>query len=303
MKWVEITVTTAPQAVEAVANILLECRTGGVEEAYPSPGLVRLRGYLPVGPAAEVILAAIEQRIRALPGFGVEIEPGRIETAVVEDSGWAHAWKNHFKPFAVGRRLWVTPTWHNAPPPSPRIVIELDPGMAFGSGLHASTQLCLTVLEDRLQRGARVFDIGTGSGILSIAAAKLGAGAVLAVDLDPVAVGVARQNVAYNGVADRVEVREGDLLSGIAGQADVILANLTADIHLDFLPAVPAHIIRGGCIVASGIVADRQIEVEAVAGACGLHVEEVRRDAEWRCLVLRGTGDQGPGTRHPQAEP
>ncbi|TMJ09743.1 MAG: 50S ribosomal protein L11 methyltransferase, partial [Bacillati bacterium ANGP1] len=175
MKWVEITVTTAPQAVEAVANILLECRTGGVEEAHPSAGVVRLRGYLPVGPAVEVILATIERRVRALPEFGLDIAPGRIETTVVEDSGWAHAWKNHFKPFPVGHRLWITPTWRDAPPPPERIVIRLDPGMAFGSGLHASTQLCLAVLEDRMRGGERVFDIGAGSGILSIAAAKLGA--------------------------------------------------------------------------------------------------------------------------------
>src|SRR3989454_1599884 len=295
MKWVEITVTTAPQAVEAVANILLECRTGGVEEAYPSAGVVRLRGYLPVGPAVEDILATIERRVRALPEFGLDIAPGRIETTVVEDSGWAHAWKNHFKPFPVGRRLWITPTWYDAPPLPERIVIELDPGMAFGSGLHASTQLCLTVLEDRIRGGERVFDIGAGSGILSIAAAKLGASAVLAVDVDPVAVGVARLTVAYNGVADRVEVREGSLLSGIAGQADVILANLTADLHLDFLPAVPVHATRGALIVASGIVADRQIEVEAVAGARGLPGDEVRRDAGWRCPILNRPRRSGGG--------
>ena len=297
MKWVEITVTTAPQAVEAVANILLECRTGGVEEAHPSAGVVRLRGYLPVGPAVEVILATIERRVRALPEFGLDIAPGRIETTVVEDSGWAHAWKNHFKPFPVGHRLWITPTWRDAPPPPERIVIRLDPGMAFGSGLHASTQLCLAVLEDRMRGGERVFDIGAGSGILSIAAAKLGAGAVLAVDVDPVAVDVARQNVAYNGVASRVDVRTGNLLDGIAGRADIILANLTADIHLDFLSAAPAQMAPGGVIVASGIVADRQLEVEAVARACGLRVDEVRRDAEWRCLVLMANGEQGPGNR------
>ncbi len=297
MKWVEITVTTAPQAVEAVANILLECRTGGVEEAHPSPGVVRLRGYLPVGPATDVTLAAIAQRVRALPRFGLEVGQGRIDTTVVEDSGWAHAWKNHFRPFPVGARLWITPTWNRTPPPAGRIVIELDPGMAFGSGLHASTQLCLTVLEDRLRGGEQVVDVGTGSGVLSIAAAKLGAGQITAVDVDPVAVGVARENVAHNHVAGVVNVREGDLLRGIGGRADVILANLTADIHLDFLPDAPEHLNAGGIVVASGIVADRQMEVEAVARASGLGIDEVRRDAEWRCLVLTGTRDQGPATR------
>src|SRR5438876_11845914 len=104
MKWVEITVTTAPQAVEAVANILLECRTGGVEEAHPSAGVVRLRGYLPVGPAVEVILATIERRVRALRGFGLDVAPGRIETTVVEDWGWAQAWKESLQRFSVCTR-------------------------------------------------------------------------------------------------------------------------------------------------------------------------------------------------------
>ncbi len=286
MKWVEVTVTTAPSAVEAVANILLECRTGGVEEAHPSTGVVQLRGYLPVGPATDVTLAAIRRRVLALPQFGLDVGAGRIETTVVEDAGWAHAWKNHFRPFLVGSRIWITPTWEDVPPPAGRIAIALDPGMAFGSGLHASTQLCLKVLEDRLRSGARVFDVGTGSGILSIAAAKMGAASVLAIDVDPVAVGVASGNVAHNGVAGVVEVREGDLLRGILARADVILANLTAEIHMDLLPTVADHLAFGGWVVASGIVADRQLEVEAVARASGLVVREVRREAEWRCLVL-----------------
>lgn len=286
MKWIEVTVTTAPSAVEAVANILLECRTGGVEEAHPSTGVVQLRGYLPVGPATEVTLAAIRRRVLALPQFGLDVGAGRIETTVVEDSGWAHAWKNHFHPFLVGARIWITPTWEDAPPPAGRMAIALDPGMAFGSGLHASTQLCLKVLEDRLRSGASVFDIGTGSGILSIAAAKMGAASVLAIDIDPVAVGVASGNVAHNGVAGVVEVREGDLLRGILARADVILANLTAEIHMDLLPTVADHLAVGGCVVASGIVADRQLEVEAVARASGLVMREVRQEAEWRCLVL-----------------
>lgn len=290
MKWVEITVMTAPQAVEAIANILLECRTGGVEEVHPSPAVVRLRGYLPVGPATEVTLAAIRQRVRALPTYGLEIGPGRVDTTVVEDSGWANAWKNHFRPFAVGRRMWITPTWNRTPPPVDRVVIELDPGMAFGSGLHASTQLCLTVLEDRVRGGETVFDVGTGSGILSIAAAKLGAGRVAAIDVDPVAVGVARENVAHNRVAGVVDVREGDLLRGVGGRADIILANLTADIHLNFLSSVPDRLNAGGALVASGIVADRLMEVEAVAAAGGLRIQEIRRDAEWRCLILGGGG-------------
>lgn len=286
MKWVEITVTTAQPAVEAIANILLECRTGGVVEEHAHPGRVQLRGYLPVGPATEVTLNAINARIHALPRFGLDVGPARIESEIIEDSGWTHAWKNHFKPLAVGKRLWITPTWDQTPPPEGAVVVALDPGMAFGSGLHPSTQMCLVVLEEHLRGGERVVDVGTGSGILSIAAAKLGAASVLAVDNDPVAVAVAKENVDHNHVADRISVRPGNLLDGVEGRADLILANLIADILLDFLPAVPDSLNSSGVLAASGIIDDRLFEVAAVAHSAGLRTLEVKRDAEWRCLVL-----------------
>ncbi len=287
MKWVEITVSTAPQAVEAIANILLECRSGGVSEELLRPGVIRLRGYLPVGPATEVTLAAIGQRIRALPQFGLSITPGTVDTAIIEDTDWASAWKTHYRSFRVGQRFWIKPTWEDVTPPTGAVVIELDPGMAFGSGLHPSTQLCLRVLEDVLASGATVFDVGTGSGILAIAAAKLGAASVLAIDADPVAVAVARQNVAYNKVADRVQVHAGDLLTGVTSQANLIVANLTADMHFQLLPHASGALAGDGVLVASGIVADRLLEVQAVATASGFEVLETRQEPEWRCLVLR----------------
>jgi ribosomal protein L11 methyltransferase len=297
MKWVEITVATAPQAVEAIANILLECRSGGVSEELLRPGVIRLRGYLPVGPATEVTLAAIDQRIRALPQFGLSITPGTVDTAIIEDTDWASAWKTHYRPFRVGQHFWIKPTWEDVSPPAGAVVIELDPGMAFGSGLHASTQLCLRVLEDVLAKGATVFDVGTGSGILAIAAAKLGVASVLAIDADPVAVAVARENVAYNKVADRVQVHVGDLLTGVMSQANLIVANLTADIHFQLLPHAAEALVEEGVLVASGIIADRVLEVHAVATASGFEVLETRQEAEWRCLVLRRAAGTTPQSR------
>lgn len=300
MKWVEIAISTTPQAAEAVANILLECRIGGVIEESPAPGAVVLRGFLPVGPAIDVTLSAISRRVLGLPQFGLDIGPGTVDTTFVEDEAWARAWKSYFKAFRLGRRLWITPTWDLTPPPPEAIVIELDPGMAFGSGLHASTQLCLLVLEERLRGGERVFDVGTGSGILAIAAAKLGAGSIHAVDVDPVAVEVARKNAAHNGVADRVVVREGNLLEGVEGRASLILANLTADLLLDFLPSTGPYLERDGVFVASGIVADRLLEVRAVAEASGFRVLDEHRDDEWRCLILAGVRGPGSEVREPE---
>lgn len=289
MKWVEITVVTAAPAVEAIANILLECRSGGVaEEATPS-GHVLLRGYLPVGPATRVTLSAIRDRIRTLPAYGLDTGPATVQTEEIEDEGWAHAWKIHFKPFAIGR-LWITPTWDHTPPPHGAVTVELDPGMAFGSGLHPSTQMCLMMLSRGLWADATVFDVGTGSGILAIAAAKLGASRVVAVDVDPVAVEVARHNVAYNRVADRVTVEEGDLLTGVEGQVHLITANLIADIHLDFLPGALPSLFPHGMLAASGIIADRLLEVEAVARAAGFRVADSLRSGEWRCAILSRPG-------------
>ena len=289
MKWVEITVVTAAPAVEAIANILLECRSGGVaEEATPS-GHVLLRGYLPVGPATRVTLSAIRDRIRTLPTYGLDTGPATVETEEIEDEGWAHAWKIHFKPFAIGR-LWITPTWDHTPPPHDAVIVELDPGMAFGSGLHPSTQMCLEMLSRGLWADATVFDVGSGSGILSIAAAKLGAARVLARDNDPVAVEVARHNVSYNRVDDRVTVEQGDLLRGVEGQANLILANLIADTHLDFLSAALPSLLPNGMLAASGIIADRLLEVEAVARAAGFRVADSLRSGEWRCAILSRPG-------------
>lgn len=285
MKWLEITVTTAREAAEAVCDILLASRGGGVAEDAAPPGLARLRGYLPAGPAAEASVAAITSSVRALGRFGLDPGPAAVEVREIEDEDWAHAWKAHFKPFAVGR-LWITPTWDRSLPPEGAVVVEIDPGMAFGTGLHPSTQMCLDVLDARVRGGERVFDVGTGSGILAIAAAKLGAASVLARDDDPVAVAVARSNAAFNRAADRVTVEEGDLLAGVRDQADAVLANLTADAHLVFLPRARPALRPGGWLAASGIVAPRLTAVDAASREAGFTVLQTLESGEWRCLVL-----------------
>ncbi|HLA24801.1 MAG TPA: 50S ribosomal protein L11 methyltransferase [bacterium] len=290
MKWLEITVTTAPPAAPAVADILFGSRSPGIEELSAGAETTRLRAYLPVGPTTAVTVDAIRARIAALPGFGLDVGPAAIEAAEVDDEGWADAWKMHFRPFAVGRRLWITPTWDRTPPPAGAVVVELDPGMAFGSGLHPSTQMCLEVLDERLRPGDAVVDVGAGSGILSIAAAKLGASRVLAIDADPVAVAVARANVAHNGLAALVRVQEGDLLAGVQDAADMLVANLTADLHLTFLPTVRPHLGPGGVLAASGITEHREHKVAEAARVAGLAPVQTLRSGEWRCLVLAAAG-------------
>lgn len=287
MKWLRVTVTAASPAAEAIADILLEMCGRGIEELPAGRRTARLRSYLPVTSRAAATLAAIRARIAALRHAGLQMRPAAVEAEEVDEAQWAAAWKAHVRPVAVGR-LWVTPTWDRTPPPPGAVVVMLDPGMAFGSGLHESTQMCLRVLDTRLRPGDAVVDVGAGSGILSIAAAKLGAGRVLAIDADPVACAVARANVAHNGVAARVRVREGDLLTGVRTVADLVLANLTADLHRTFLPTVRPHLAARGVVAASGITARRAREVERAGRAAGLAVVERLRSGEWRCLVLSG---------------
>ncbi|MDQ7843760.1 MAG: 50S ribosomal protein L11 methyltransferase [Armatimonadota bacterium] len=290
MKWLEITVTTAPPAVEAVADLLLSCRAGGVAEETVPSGQVKVRAYLPAGPSSAVALRALRGLLRRLPEYGLDAGRATVEAAEIDDERWAEAWKEYTRPFAVGR-LWITPTWDRTPAPEGSVVVELDPGMAFGSGQHPSTRLCLDVVSRLVAAGMVVFDIGAGSGILAVAAAKLGAGRVLARDLDPLAVEVARRNVVHNAVADRVTVEEGNLLQGVADQAHLILANLTADLHLEFLPQAQSRLLPGGRLAASGIVAERVADVVAAARRVGLATEETLAEGEWRCLVLRPFAD------------
>jgi ribosomal protein L11 methyltransferase len=286
VKWLEITITTTPAAVEAVGDLLYQSRVGGIQEIPLGEDRVGVRAYVPAGPATGATLDAIRAGVASLSQFGLSIGEGAVETAEVDEEAWAEAWKAHVRAFAVGRRLWITPTWDRTPPPAGAVVVEIDPGMAFGSGLHASTQLCLEVLDEMMAPGATVVDVGTGSGILAIAAARLGAAHVLAVDTDPVAVAVARQNVAHNGMVRVVEVQENHLLTGVRRPADVILANLTADLHLVFLPDVRPRLALEGIVAASGITAPRLPDVERAARASGLTLRRVMHSGEWRCLVL-----------------
>jgi len=291
VKWLEITVTTAPSAAEAVADVLFESRGGGIEELAVSAGVVRLRAYLPAGPSAAAAVDAVRARLAALPSYGLDAGPATVETAELDEQEWADAWKLHFRAFPVGRRLWITPTWDGTVPPVGAVVVRLDPGMAFGSGLHPSTQMCLELLDRRLRPGDAVLDVGTGSGILAIAAAGLGASRVLAIDADPIAVAVARANVAHNGVSERVRVEEGDLLTGVQDTADLMVANLTADLHVALLPAVRPYLTPRGVVAASGIVSSREADVERTARTAGLARVQTLRRGEWLCLVL-AAGDE-----------
>ena len=295
MKWVELTVHTSLLAEDAVANILIEEGSGGVaisEQPNRSRPTRAVQAYFPVNDDLESRLLRVKTRIRDLRGFGLDPSPGKMILRHVEESDWAEAWKKFFKPIVIGN-IVVKPSWEEFErTSSEQIMLELDPGMAFGTGSHATTQLCLELLQRYVRPGDRVLDIGTGSGILSIAAAMLGASRVVGLDVDQLAVSVARENIRRNGVADRVSVYRGDSLESLRFRPNVVVANILANTVIAFAPAVAEILAEGGIYITSGIVNERKCEVAESLQRTGLNVVETLSQGEWTAVVgVKGERD------------
>lgn len=309
MNWLEIRVHTSSEAVEAVSSLLLEMGAGGTaiddpevltrtwanpfgevveldRRDYPEEGAV-VKGYFPGSASQRVLMERIRGRLAKLPEYGLDPGPAAVSCRIVAEESWESAWKRYYKPVRVTDRLTVSPVWESLEPKQGETVIWLDPGMAFGTGTHATTKMCLRLLEQCLRPGDQVIDVGCGSGILSIAAAKLEAGSVLAVDLDEVAVQKARENVSLNGVEDRVSVRNGDLLTGVSAGSDLILANLLAPIVIRLARDAHRVLHPGGRLIASGIVADQIQRVQEALTHAGLQTVETIGEGDWVALVAK----------------
>ncbi|MBF6591770.1 MAG: 50S ribosomal protein L11 methyltransferase [Ktedonobacterales bacterium] len=312
--WFELSVTVAAEAVEAVSELMSRYVSGGVviEEPYrllddgqvhePIPGApVVVRVYVPDDDEGQRARERIEDGLWHLRQVDLGAL-GELATRRLAEEDWANAWKEHYHVLHLGRRTVIKPSWRDYAPQADEVVVELDPGMAFGTGLHPTTRNCLLLLEERIHPGDRVLDVGTGSGILAIAAAKLGASRVLALDVSPVAVEAARANAAANGVADRVEVRlatlEGagsepyvPLPSGLArlgeevGTYDLVLANIIARVIAQLAPALLRATRPGGTLIASGIIEERRAEAEAPLLAAGLRDIRTRIEGDWVTLA------------------
>ncbi len=217
-----------------------------------------------------------------------EVAPGLVEAVKQPMAGknWAEAWKVHFKSFRVGKRLFIKPTWETVEAAPGEVVVEIDPGGAFGSGTHETTALCLEVIERVVNSGDRALDIGCGSGILGLAAAHLGAAEVLGIEIDEEAVRTARENVLANGLSDRVEIRKGDLFSGVGDNYDLIFSNIIADVIIDLSPVTAAYLKSDGLWLVSGILDRRVEEVIAAVTRNGWHVREKHLAGEWYALTL-----------------
>jgi ribosomal protein L11 methyltransferase len=296
--WLEIAAEADPEAVEAVVEIFARYAYNGgvaIEEPFrqdkdgdnfivDSSRPVIVRAYLPANDQAASTLQRLEQ---ALWHLGRMRYVGQLTVNERREEDWANAWKEHFDVHRLGHHLVIRPSWRPYQRQPDDIVIDLDPGMAFGTGLHPSTQLTLMALEETVRPGMRLLDLGTGSGILTIAALKLGAAHVVALDVDEVAVSAARQNIAQNDQSALVTLGLGTLGTPVAanlGRFDLIAANIIARIIADLAPEFPRHLVPGGILLASGIIVDRRAEVVAALTDAGLTVSDEHQSGDWVCL-------------------
>ena len=302
MRWARISVVTTHEGADLIANILMELGAAGTEIDDPSlvneyidAGLwdytdlpraedtetVTVRAYLPEDARLESSLLALAERIAALRHAGAALGAGTISHSFVADEDWAETWKAYIHTEKIGERIVVRPTWEEYTRSADEIVIELDPGAAFGTGAHATTAMCLRWLEHLVSPGMRVYDVGCGSGILAVAAAKLGAGEVIAME-----------NIRQNNVHSVVAC-ESDLLSAceVAAPAELITANIIADVIVRLFAQLDRHLAPGGTLLASGIIDDRIADVEQAAAQHGFTVLDMTCEKEWAAMIIRRTSD------------
>lgn len=315
MDWIELTVATSTPGADLVSEALMAEGAAGtmVEDRADIPDPDKPNGYWEIiDPALldsmpeDVLVhawfepdSALPDRIRSLSArldalktltLDFPLGPLTVQTRNVRDEDWSEVWKRFYKPFRAGKSLVVKPTWEPYDPQPGDRIIEIDPGMAFGSGTHETTGMCLELLEEALHGGERVIDVGTGSGILAIGAALLGAKDVLAVDIDPVAVRVARENIAHNGLEAIVRAEQGDLLASSDGVCELCVANIIADVIRLFAEPLKAHIVPGGLFICSGIIKEREQDVVEALTAAGYAILETRRRGEWVAMLSRRPG-------------
>ncbi|TFJ42820.1 50S ribosomal protein L11 methyltransferase [Carnobacterium divergens] len=310
MKWTEVSVLTASEAVEAVSNILVEAGTSGVsiedfsdfentpddgfgqiwaldEADYSKEGVV-IKAYFPETIFLPEILPSIQQRILELKTFGLDIGPNEVKTSEVSDTSWATAWKKYYHPLQVTRFMTVVPSWEEYTPKfSDERIIRLDPGLAFGTGTHPTTRLSMQALETSIVGGETILDVGTGSGVLSIASKALGAGDVYAYDLDEVAVRAAKENMDLNDYAKEVQVAANDLLKGIAIEADIVMANILAEIILLLIEDAWRVLKPNGLFITSGIIDSKKDTVLEQLLAQGFEIEQVQQMKDWFAIIAR----------------
>jgi ribosomal protein L11 methyltransferase len=280
MNWARITVTTSPEASEAVANCLFELDATGVEFKENDASTVDLIAYYPLDDRVGARMQRLRDFLAELPTWGIQSHPATIDLKPVKSEDWEEAWKAAFPPKRVGKKILITPTWSDAPHNKTDVVIRLDPGMAFGTGYHPTTRLSLELLEDSIEPHHHVADIGSGSGILTIAAVKLGAQQVDAIELDPTAIPVAATNFEINGIESQVRLSQGDGLESVEGKYHLIIGNILTKVILPIIPYCAPRLHHAGTVIFSGILDTELAQVESALEVHQFRCIEVVRETE-----------------------
>ena len=314
--WFEIKVKTTSEASEAVSNMLYEIGAEGVliedpndpvyteskESDWDYIDIEEVKRHLEYEGAVvkcyfdgadvnrndlDEKIMSLKARLDQIESFGLEGGPLTVELTELENTDWNSEWKKHYKPFEVGNKLVIKPSWEDYTADGDRLIIEIDPGGAFGSGTHETTSMCMEMLEENVTPDVDVFDIGCGSGILGIAAAKLGAKSVVAVDLDEAAVMTTKDNAIRNGVDKSFEVHHGNLMDVVEGKADIVIANIIADIIILLSKDVRSFMKPDGLFISSGIIDTKVDDVVNGLESSGFEIIEVRRRGEWAAILAR----------------
>lgn len=307
--WIEVRVITKSEALEPVSGIFygLDCKGVAIED--PNDILEREQGPLTwdfadinvlehKGKVAVVkayfseednideILKYINEKMNELKEIGIDTGVAKVESEKMFEEDWANNWKKYYKPTKVGEKIVVKPIWEEYDAQGEELVVELDPGMAFGTGTHETTRMCIQSLENYVKEDSTVFDVGCGSGILAIAAAKLGSKMAVGVDLDPVAVESAKENVGYNNL-ENIQILYGNLVEVIDGKADIVVANIIAEVICILTEDVKRVLKDNGYFITSGIIHDRVDMVTKKLEETGFEVIEINKDGEWNCIVAK----------------
>lgn len=311
MKWSEISIHTTNEAIEPISHILHEAGASGVviedpfeltkerqdqfgeiyqlnPDDYPEEGVI-VKAYLPVNSFLGETVDAVKEAINNLIIHNIDIGLNKVTISEVNEEEWATAWKKYYHPVKISERFTIVPTWEiYTPVTSDELIIELDPGMAFGTGTHPTTVMCIQALERTVRPGDRIIDVGTGSGVLSIAAAMLEAEDIRAYDLDEVAVTQARLNIKLNKVHNKVMVSQNNLLDGVEeNSADVIVANILAEVILRFTDDVARVVKTGGSFIASGIIQQKKDQVKQALIDSGFEITETILMEDWVAIIAK----------------
>lgn len=310
MNWFKVTVETTTEAVAAVSEILLANGANGVEVADAADTThikarfkdqvydwqdiphrhtgAAVTAYYPVNSNNAALVAKIRQQVTQLPAAGFSPDAaGIVDTAVIADEDWSVNWRQYYHPVRVTRFLTVVPEWTQYKPGQDEHIIRMNPGEAFGTGTHPTTQIALALLEQTLRGGETVIDVGTGSGILSIAAAEMGAVKITGTDVDERALAVARKNIQLNPAAAKVQLQTANLLADFAGRADIILANILTEVLVPLIPQLDAHLAANGAVILAGIYKDKMDVIAQSLKASGFAVTQVLTDQEWFGVVAK----------------